>query len=269
MERDKNGYVMVMILILIAFGLSLSGGLLSLAQQIPAGATRYTLKNTPAASSDPTLQLRTLDFVSIPPVCNPGLNYGDEPGILYAFYPACDEQVAAGGKIKVWYTDEHALTMGSNPGVSPMPADGSMTLANPGVGDIAAKDQYGLPFFPGLYLTDITLDPNSTAGDAQNGGKGIPPSMVYGTWKALGDPDPPGNDSLPPGADQFSSILPKYINTNAGQRGHEPGFQAELIWNIDSLGLIGGHAYRAHFVIHDGDKTGDIGLGCITVMMNE
>src|SRR5439155_1101274 len=39
------------------------------------------------------------------------------------------------------------------------------------------------PMFPALFITDITTNPTSTAGDWQHGGTPIPPDAVFGTWK--------------------------------------------------------------------------------------
>ncbi len=266
MENREKGYVTLLLIILIAFGFLLSGGLMPLLQQAITSTDRYQLVDRPTFTPHNTLQFSTLSFVyNAPPVvCNPGSNFGDEPGILYAFMPGSSQSLTPGGQIKVWYTDEHALTLGKNPGVSPVPD--THVLSNPGVGDTTARDSSNLLYYPGLYITDITNDASSTAGDAQNGGTGIPPSMVYGYWKALGDSDPNcggGDCNLPAGADQFSSIPSADLNTNTGSRGTETGFQAEIIWNVDSLGLTPGHQYRAQFVIHDGDRDGDIGLGCV------
>jgi hypothetical protein len=270
MERKEQGYVTLLIVILIAFGFLLSGGVRPLLQQTTTSTTtgRYVLVDSPLFPTHQTLQLSTLNFLYSAPVaiCIPGTDFGDEPNILYAFSPSCNETVStADGKIKVWYTDEHALTLGKNPGVSVLTA--SQTLANPQVGDKTAKDSKGYYYYPGLYLTDVTDNPTNTAGDAQNGGTGIPPSLIYGTWKALGEDDPSENDTLPSGADQLSSVASQYINTNTGSRGTETGFQAELIWNVSTLPVTPGRAYRAQFVIHDGDREGDIGLGCTTILL--
>jgi len=38
--------------------------------------------------------------------------------------------------------------------------------------------------YPGLFITDLTANPNnSLAGDWQFGGKAYPPNAVFGTWK--------------------------------------------------------------------------------------
>ena len=106
------------------------------------------------------------------------------------------------GSIKLFYNDEHALTLGvrqvvvktssqttttnypisalpSNPGSATNPDVGS-TVAS---GDQAGTDVSGRPMFPALFITDVTNNPNSLAGDWQYGGTGVPPTAVFGTWK--------------------------------------------------------------------------------------
>jgi hypothetical protein len=269
MQRNEKGYITLLLLVLIAFGFLLSGGLMALLDQTPASTSRYVLVEPSPFPPHQTLQLATLNLIfSAPPVaCDPGNSGGNEPNIYYASQPGSNETVPTGGTIKVWYTDEQAMSLGKNPGVSAWQAN--MTLQNPSVGDTAAKDGI-FPYYPALFLTDITSDPTSRAGDVQNGGIAHPPSMVYGAWKAQGEGNPSGytQDTLPAGADQFSSIPSANLNTNTGERGTETGFQAELLWNVSSLGLTPGHSYRAQFVIHDGDRDGDIGLGCTTIVLS-
>src|SRR5205807_1514561 len=106
-------------------------------------------------------------------------------------------------------------------------------VSNPDVGDTTQTDPSLLPFFPALFITDITLDPASTAGDWQNGGTPVAPNDVFGTWKAATasgttitlDPEPapnlanlgPGSDVPSPGA-SFSE-----------------GYGAEVRWNASSF----------------------------------
>src|SRR5207237_3566727 len=105
--------------------------------------------------------------------------------------------------IRVWYNDEHPLALGvrrvivitskgsttndypvtpmtNNPGAIIRPLVGTMALT----GDQAGTDISDRPIFPSLFLTDITTDVNSKAGDWQFGGAGIAPHAVFGTWKA-------------------------------------------------------------------------------------
>lgn len=270
MRSSKNGYVAFLLMLLTAIGFLLSGGLLSL-QQTVSGAATYKLVDSQIASQSAkhTLQMSTLKFVSAPQKCDPGKNLGGEAGIIYAFSPEPGGIAAANGQIKVWYTDEWPVTLGKeSDGFAVTPQNSEKKIANPQVGDLSAKDTSGFPYYPAIFLTDVTDDESNKSGDAQNGGTGYPPSLVYGCWKPLGSMPPvQSNDcSLPSEADQFSSIPQK----NLANLGHtEQGYQAELIWNVNDLHLTPGRIYRAQFVIHDGDREGDIGLGCANIQLGE
>ncbi len=56
-------------------------------------------------------------------------------------------------------------------------------VSNAQVGGMTITDGFGRPFFPALFITDITNDRISRAGDWQFGGALIPPNDVFGTWK--------------------------------------------------------------------------------------
>ena len=216
--------------------------------------------------------------------------------------------------VQVFYNDEHALTLGirqvqvkqscsgttgtltTNYPVSPMVTHPADSKDHPQVGStFASGDQAGTdvsdrPMFPALFVTDVTYDPNSLAGDWQYNGtcsdppactsrNGIPPHFVSGTWKAAirivdhtnntvtvtPDADPAKNNwTLGPGADPVPPGL-----TNEG-------YGAEIRWNIaelrDSDGnpLQPGHTYRLYFMEHDGDQNktgGDSGQGCAFITM--
>ena len=199
----------------------------------------------------------------------------------------------ATGTFDMFYTDEHAMTLGvsqvvvtaangttatTNYNVSSLTSDPE-GLTNPAVGDQittgaqAAVDGSGRPMFPSLYLTDITANANSTAGDWQNGGVALPPSAIYGTWKSYtinvnqetspatitesGGNDPSANGwNMPAGADPVPASVQSY---NAG-------YGTEVQWSLSSLYaqgyLIPGHNYRFYFILHVGDQNksgGDVG----------
>jgi hypothetical protein len=203
---------------------------------------------------------------------------------LYAIVPTGGSLA----KVQVFYGDEHALTLGvrsvivktasgntttdypisalaSNPGSVTNPQTGSNVL----FGDQAGLDPSLRPMWPSLFITDITNDPNSRAGDWQYGGRPFNPSAVYGTWKAAvrtydktaatpystttTDADPAKNDwNLGTGADPVPSSLAK-----------NEGYGAEIVWN---LSLIPGHSYRVQAIVHDGDQNkagGDTGEACV------
>src|SRR5207247_2002975 len=135
----------------------------------------------------------------------------NESAVLRAFSPQQIVNATPGLSIKVWYNDEHALTLGvrrvivqtkagttttdypvsalsTNPGSVLNPQVGTMTLDGDQAGtDTSACSGYpdlcDRPMFPALFITDITTNPTSTAGDWQHGGTPIPPHAVFGTWQ--------------------------------------------------------------------------------------
>ena len=197
----------------------------------------------------------------------------------------------SGDKLRVWYNDEHALVLGvrqvvvksskgtttstypvtplpSSPASSLNPAVGSMALT----GDQAGTDLEGRPMFPALFITDITADLGSRAGDWQFGGTAIPPHAIFGSWKAavrtvdttrspavvtvIPDNDPAENDWNLAGGGPVPAGL------------KNEGYGTEVRWNLSDLGLTPGHTYRFYFMVHDGDQNktgGDTGQGCVTV----
>jgi hypothetical protein len=194
------------------------------------------------------------------------------------------------GTFELWYTDEHAMTLGVNQ-VNVIAANGTVTTTNypvsplngdPGsttnpavgttatTGDQAGTDPSGRPLAPSLYITDITNNPNSRSGDWQFGGTAISPSAVFGTWKSFmktvdytqggavtltGATDPAQNGwNLGAGAD---TPPPGLANS---------GYTAEVRWSLNDLikagVLIPGHNYRFYVMVHDGDQNktgGDVG----------
>ena len=115
----------------------------------------------------------------------------NESEVLRAFSPQQTVNATPGLSIKVWYNDEHALTLGvrrvivltktgtttTDYSVSALSTDPGSVL-DPQVGTTALDgDQAGTdtsactgypdlcdrPMFPALFLTDISTDPNSTA----------------------------------------------------------------------------------------------------------
>jgi Flp pilus assembly protein TadG len=215
----------------------------------------------------------------------------NESQVLRAFAP---QMAGPHDTVKVWYNDEHALTLGirqvvvktktgttttnyplaplsSNPGHANDPAVGTTAQS----GDFAGTDPNARPMFPALYVTDLTNDPTSKTGDWQYGGSPVYPSAVFGSWKGAvktvdrtkatevdtmtPDADPAKNDwNLGSGADTPPSGL-----TNEG-------YGAEIRWDVSDLGLQVGHAYRLEFMVHDGDQNktgGDSGESCLTVVV--
>ena len=196
--------------------------------------------------------------------------------------------------VRVFYNDEHALTLGARR-VVVVGATGSTTTDYPvsalhtvpdsvyypqmgttaTSGDQSGLDPSGRPLWPVLYLTDTTNNPNDTSGDWQQGGTPYSPNAVYGTWKSAlvtvtqstgttvttPDTDPASNDwNLGPGAD----TVPSSITSGSGTtKVKSEAYSAELVWN---LSLTPGHTYRVQVIVHDGDQNkvgGDTGEACV------
>jgi hypothetical protein len=199
--------------------------------------------------------------------------------------------VAAGGgpmgTIQVFYSDDHAMPLGvrevdvkeangtmtvaSFP-VSALPSDPSM-VTNPMVGTtMLAGDDSGLdgslrPMWPALFITDTTTNPNSRAGDWQQGGVPVLPSAVFGSWKgAVRVVDKTMN---PPTASVTPDPDPNLNHWNLASGDPVPrglpdqGFGTEVRFEVP---LQASHSYRVQFMVHDGDQLkvgGDSGEGCV------
>jgi hypothetical protein len=228
--------------------------------------------------------------------CTPGITIlpanGSNDG---CGYPATDfnesttlcgiNAVGGGAKpavIQVFYSDEHALTLGCDTTtypVSALPADPGQ-VPYPQTGDPACVDSVGRPLRPVLYVTDITADPTCTAGDLQHGGHPYDPIAVFGTWKsategagnmgtpAQADPMPANGWNLGSSADAVPAAIMACnqggFAGGGGRRGGGGGgggFGAELRFEV---GLVSGHSYRFQAIVHDGDQTrgGDSGEAC-------
>jgi hypothetical protein len=182
----------------------------------------------------------------------------------------------------VWYTDEHALTLGVNQ-VTTTAANGTPTTTsypitamngcpgcatNPAVGCQGATDPSGRPLMPALYITDITSNPTSRAGDWQYGGTAIAPGAVFGAWKSCTE-----TISSTGAVTLTVASNPAQNGTNLGPGADTPppglqseGYTAEVRWNLSDLAkagvLLPGHNYRFYVMVHDGDQNktgGDVG----------
>lgn len=191
------------------------------------------------------------------------------------------QTASAGGTIRVFYNDEHAMLLGVRNGttapVTPMTSNPGHVV-NPAVGDLTARDPSGRPLFPALFITDVTGIIGTTsdayrAGDWQYGGTPIPPHEIFGTWKAAvkstgllaTDMDPVGNGwNLGAGSDTPAGGFTALTNQ---------GYGTEIRWNVNSLRVNGqplqsGHSYRVQVMVHDGDQNksgGDVGQSCMVV----
>jgi len=251
-------------------------------------------KNSPVVSpcTNEVLTAYAACALGYPDTSNPPLSSTtfNESEVLAGFAPSI---AGPNATIKVWYSDEHALTLGirqvvvktstgtttTNYALAPLTSDPGSTT-NPAVGASIAQggvDPSLRPVFPALFVTDITGNPSGRAGDWQQGStQAIPPDAVFGTWKGAvetidktqksaskeytvtPDADPAKNGwNLGPGSDA----------PPAGIKGQQWG--AEVRWNVSTLGLQPGHAYRMEFMVHDGDQNnsgGDSGEACMTVV---
>jgi hypothetical protein len=190
--------------------------------------------------------------------------------------------------IRVFYSDEHAMTLGvrqvvvkqatgtmtmTDFPVSPLTSDPGM-VTNPMLGTtMLTGDNSGLdvslrPMWPALFITDTTSDPNSRVGDWQQGGVPVGPKDVFGSWKGavrvVDKSVTPPTASITPDAD------PMMNGWNLGP-GADPvpmglmdaGFGAEARFEVP---LQGGHSYRLQVMVHDGDQRkvgGDSGEACV------
>lgn len=265
----KGNILVPLLFVIIAFAVLLtSGAMVNKSATNPS--EKYDSPETTQDSNRQNLQLKTLKFKRVVPTtldCGTGAIVGiPEPHILWALDPPPGTAVKKDGKIKVFYQDEWPITLGV----------GSITTAkssqdhavDPSVGDETRKDSNNFPFFPALFISDITTDANNRSGDAQNGGKPFKPNEIYGAWSTLStiasSSFVPNNLDLGSGADPF----PKVSNVKFGGSTQrlEPYFGAEIIWDVKNLGLTDGHFYRAQIILHDGDRgEGDISEACTTI----
>lgn len=206
----------------------------------------------------------------------------NEDDVLRAIVPGGS---SSGGVVKVFYNDEHALTLGvrsvviksasgssstdypvtglaADPGMSTNPQTGTNVLA----GDQSGLDQSLRPMWPSLFITDVTANPADRSGDWQMGGKPIAPNAVYGTWKSavrtVDQTVSPATVTITPDADPAKNSWSLAGGDTPPQGLSNEGYGAELVWNVP---LKAGHSYRVQVLVHDGDQNkagGDAGEGC-------
>jgi hypothetical protein len=165
---------------------------------------------------------------------------------------------------------------------SPFVPEGRIGTSSPPVGLASAIDPAGRALRPGIYLTDLTLagDVNSKAGDWQMGNNNpIAPTAIYGTWKAaiitIDNTKTPSVTSLVNRADPTANH--KVVGpggTNPPASAIDNGYSTDNQWDLAALVTQGvlttGHAYRAQFIVHDGDQNktgGDVGQACVNIQM--
>lgn len=184
---------------------------------------------------------------------------------------------ASGESLKLWYSGQHAMTLGvrkieikegrnkssiSSP-VSEMTVCPGSVLnpqfgSTPSSDDASGIDREGRPISPVLYITDVTSDASNREGDWQHGGIGLYPHSVYGAWKAAVKKINRGEQDT---HIQFDPDRDPHKNGwNLGEGSDQPpdgtkdkGFGTECVWYIDNLGLLDGHTYRLQFMVHGGE----------------
>ncbi len=206
----------------------------------------------------------------------------NEDDVLRAIVPGGS---SSGGVVKVFYNDEHALTLGvrsvavatgsgtttTSYTVTGLPADPGMAI-NPQTGTtLLSGDQSGLdqslrPMWPVLFITDVTTNPNDRSGDWQMGGKPIAPNAVYGSWKSavrtVDKTVSPPAVRITPDADPAKNNWSLAGGDTPPQGLGNEGYGAEIVWNVP---LKAGHSYRVQVLVHDGDQNkagGDAGEAC-------
>jgi hypothetical protein len=207
-----------------------------------------------------------------------------ESGVLRAIQPSGSWP---NGVVSMFYNDEHALTLGVH-SVVVKSASGTTTtdypvsalaaspssVTSPQTGtNLLSGDQSGLdpslrPMWPVLFITDISTDPNSKAGDWQQGGRPIAPNAVFGTWKGavrtVDTTTSPPTVTITPDADPAKNNWTLGTGANTPPTGlSNEGFGTEARWNV---ALIPGHSYRLQVIVHDGDQNkagGDSGEACV------
>jgi hypothetical protein len=249
-----------------------SGGTIGTAG-IPAGATTCT----PGVQGNAIVDCG-YPYTSTNPLTSVTFS---ESEVLRAIEPSGGAPMAT---VRVFYNDEHALTLGvrqvvdtgatssmtdypvsplaTNPGSVVDAKTGSNVLAGPQSGlDVSLR-----PMWPALFITDITADPKSRVGDWQEGGVPRNPNAIFGTWKAavrtVDTSKTPNLITITPDADPKKNawVLGGGDPVPAGLTNQ--GFGAEVRWD---LALTPGHSYRIQAMVHDGDQNkagGDSGEAC-------
>ncbi len=260
-------------------------------------ATRGTVARATAAAPAVPVDRRRRDVhtrpVRVPSIADCGYPYASdnpltsvefiESEVLRAIDPSGGAPLAS---IRLFYNDEHALTLGvshvdvtdsagttgKDYPVTPLTTDPSATAypetgTNEVSGDYSGLDQSGRPMWPVLYVTDTTNDPNDRSGDWQQCGTPYNPNAVFGSWKAaLRTVDKtlnPADVSIAPDADPTKNDWDLAGGDPVPTGLTSQGFGAEVRWN---LVLIPGRSYRIQVLVHDGDQNkagGDSGEACV------
>jgi hypothetical protein len=218
-------------------------------------------------------------FASANPLTNIAFN---ENEVLRAIVPSGGAPIAS---VQLFYSDEHALTLGvrevvvssmpteypvsllqGNPGVEHLPQTGTNILT----GDQSGLDPSDRPMWPSLFVTDITANADDRSGDWQEGGTPWNANALFGVWKAavrtVGAPTKMNMTgvAITPDADPTKNNWTLGVGSDPVPTGlTNQGFGAEVRWD---LVLVPGHSYRIQIMVHDGDQNqsgGDVGEACV------
>ena len=223
-----------------------------------------------ATCSAPTGAPSCTPGVTIPPAVAPNDNCGYPASSFIESTTIVGIEAEGGGStpaiIRVFYNDEHALTLGcetpSHP-LTPLSPDPDAEFY-PQTGDPACTDVVGRPLRPVVFVTDLSVDPSCKAGDMQMGGPAYDPVAIFGSWKgAVEDANHFGTPLADPAANKWNlTTQADPIPASAMAAGKE-NYGTELRYEV---GLISGHSYRIQVIAHDGDqnKGGDSGEKCVT-----
>jgi hypothetical protein len=276
-QKGIVGIWLIFLIMIVIIGVMLTGGTSVMQRnKTTAQADSYLVADdSVGAVSDKSLQLKTINFTEVKTTtadCGHGPIKGrNEEFVLWATDPGPGQFAGQGGTIKAFYADEWPITLGSGAVSALTKSPDHITTVD--VGNETEKDSNGFPYFPAIFITDITNNPDDRSGDAQNGGIPHKPDEIFGVWKALGSSGSSrfgrgrGNGlDLGDEADTFPSKSNLWENTGQLADGPPEGkYSAEVLWKVDNLGLLNGHNYRVQIVLHDGDFAGDIGQACTTI----
>ena len=199
-------------------------------------------------------------------------------------------------QIAAYGNDEKGLLLGVNgatamSGATPNGSNGqsggaSFHVSGATGGSTSATDPSGRPFYPALYITNVTAHPlgagGTGVGDFQAGGtprnlKAGAPFIddVFGTWSTATVSGNSYTVTPPPNKNDWNlgSTSDAPVGTTFSAMGDE-GYGAEVRWNVSGLTDSDGHAlapgntYRVQIIEHDGDQNksgGDSGEFCVNL----
>jgi len=261
----------------------------------------------PCPNCDGGIASRYISSCTLP---YPVASSSGRPGAIFNENECLYNFAISGSFLQMFYTDEHALSLGIsevvfpngttqkfevepfdfnndsprcvlNPKIGNLDFKSSSPLSNVDVNKCAGDVDCGRPLPPMLYITDITVNTDQTHDDWQFHGKEYPPYKLCGSWKSVRKTiNADGTFTVDPEFAKPIDPVVKNINSGvwnlgagsdpapkSGYNGAAPqAYGAEIVWDIDLLGLDASHTYKFQFLVHDGDQNkggGDVGEACI------